>query len=224
MFTPDVGAARALRFLPRQFQHFLQARCDRQVARRCGLASANERLDSTANLLDINPHGSEESSGETMLGPEQTQQKVLRANVVVVEGAGFVLRSRHRSACVHVEAVERTSTRIERFSTGLVLVPAPTDESVQEIPGRRRTGHLSASIDDLMNPLVAQSERLRGVAHRSAGRMETSDRLVIRQAAPLRLILQSGERITRDQGFVEEHLVEFHVVYLTRQYKSRLIR
>jgi hypothetical protein len=73
VFAPDVGAAQAPRFLPRQLQHFLHAGCDRQVARRYGFAPANECLDSTAGLRNINPNGSEETSGDTMLSAEKAQ-------------------------------------------------------------------------------------------------------------------------------------------------------
>jgi hypothetical protein len=71
MFTPDVDAAETLCLLPSELERLFQARRNRHDFRRGLLPAANERFDSEAGVPEIGTHRGEDSSGKTVLSPEQ---------------------------------------------------------------------------------------------------------------------------------------------------------
>jgi len=89
VFGPDVGAVQAFRLLPGEFQHLLQARCDRQGSWRPLFSSTKGCLNRAAEVLEIGPNRSEEPGGETVLSSEQAQQKMFRADAGMVVEQGI---------------------------------------------------------------------------------------------------------------------------------------
>jgi hypothetical protein len=75
-----------------------------------------------------------------------------------------------------------------------------------------------SSIDDLVNALMTQVERVRDVPHRHAERMKPSDGLVVRHTLTLRVELQPDELIPDSTRFAHERVIRLHAVYRTRQY------
>jgi hypothetical protein len=69
----------------------------------------------------------------------------------------------------------------------------PAEKTPDQTPLRCRRWHVPSSIDDLVNALMTQVERVRDVPHRHAERMESSDGLVVRHTLSLCVGLQSGK-------------------------------
>ena len=91
MLGADVVVAEAQRLTERELEDLLRARRERDLAGGDLLAGADDADDLSAHALDGDVERLEHACGETLLFTEQTEQDVLRADVVVLEDAGLFL-------------------------------------------------------------------------------------------------------------------------------------
>src|SRR5436305_78431 len=70
----------------------------RRLAGRGLVTLTDDPGDLRAHLLDGDVEGVEDAGGKALLLPQQAEQDVLGADVVVLEGAGFILRQHHHLA------------------------------------------------------------------------------------------------------------------------------
>ncbi len=95
MLGADVVVAEGERLAKSQLQHLLRARRERDLAGRHLVALADDPRHLRANLFDRDVERFEHACGEALLLTEKTEQDVLGADVVVLEGSGLVLRQNH---------------------------------------------------------------------------------------------------------------------------------
>ena len=88
----DVVVSQRQRFAERELEHFLRARRERDLAGRDLVALADDARHLRADFLDRDVERLEHACGEPLLLAKQAEENVLRADVVVLEGAGLVLR------------------------------------------------------------------------------------------------------------------------------------
>ncbi len=81
----------------------------------------------------------------------------------------------------------------------------------------RWSRHLTVSIDDLMDTLVAHPQRFSDVAHRRAGGVQAADRLMELRPPALHLVLKLIEMVARGLRLSEERPIYLNRVYLTRR-------
>jgi hypothetical protein len=79
------------RLAQRELEHLLRARRERDLTGRDLVALADDASDLRADLLDGDVEALEHARREPFLLAQQTEQDVLGADVVVLEGAGLVL-------------------------------------------------------------------------------------------------------------------------------------
>jgi hypothetical protein len=87
----DVVVTKRERLAQRELEHLLRARRERNLARGHLVALADDAGDLRAHLLDRDVQRLEDACSQTLLLAEQAEQDVLRADVVVLQGAGLVL-------------------------------------------------------------------------------------------------------------------------------------
>ena len=107
MLGADVVVAEGERLAQRQLQHLLRARRERDLARRDLVALADDAGDLRAHLLDRDVERLEHARRKSLLLAQQAEQDVLRADVVVLEGAGLVLREDDDLASPFCESLEQ---------------------------------------------------------------------------------------------------------------------
>jgi hypothetical protein len=197
----NMGSVLPLRLLPGELEHLLQPRGDREGRWPGVLPPAHKRLDGTTDMLEICSYCGEEPGGHTMLGAEQAQQKMFCADGGVVQGGRFLLGTGHRLPSIHVETVKEQPTRIFRLPARSALLLPAADQTPDETSLRCRRWHGSSSMDDLMNPLMTQVERVRDLPHGHAERMEPPDDLVVCHPLTLCIGLQSGELLPESACF-----------------------
>ena len=88
----DVVVAERERLAQRQLEHLLGARRERDLAGGDLLAGADDADDLGADALDGDVERLEHARGEALLLAQQPEQDVLGADVVVLQGPGFLLR------------------------------------------------------------------------------------------------------------------------------------
>src|SRR6185436_2198175 len=88
----DVVVAERERFAERELEDLLGARGERNLAGGDLLARAHDADDLGADALNGDVQALEDASGEALLLAEEAEQDVLGADVVVLEGSGFLLR------------------------------------------------------------------------------------------------------------------------------------
>ena len=89
----DVGVMQRLGLLLRKLEHFLHARCVRDVAGQFLVrAGADLFFDLKAHGLQIEPHLLEHIDGDPLAKVDQAQQQVLGAHETVVEPVGLLPR------------------------------------------------------------------------------------------------------------------------------------
>ncbi len=101
----------------RQLQHLLGARRERDLAGRDLVALADDAGDLRAHLFDRDVERLEHARGKTFLFAQQTEQDVLRPDVVVLERSCLVLREDDdlaRSLCKSLKQPGDRSLQIER--------------------------------------------------------------------------------------------------------------
>jgi hypothetical protein len=74
-----------------QLDHFLGTGRQTDIAGYLALAASNDELHRTADLVEINAQVREYFGGNALPLTNQTEEKVLRTNVVVIEALRFLL-------------------------------------------------------------------------------------------------------------------------------------
>ena len=133
----DVGMIERLRFLAGEREHFLHARRVGNVADHLRLrAGADLFLDFHADGFEIEPHLLEHVDGDALAELDQAEQKMLGADVIVVEAIGFLASERQdllgaRSEIVHcsygpaVEPLPDSRRHLTNIRFGEALSNAP---------------------------------------------------------------------------------------------------
>ncbi len=91
MLGADVVVAEAQSLAKRELEHLLGARRERDLARRHLVALADDAGNLRADLLDGDVERLEDAGREAFFFAQKTEQDVLRADVVVLQGARLVL-------------------------------------------------------------------------------------------------------------------------------------
>ena len=91
MLGADVVVSEREGLAERELQDLLRARRERDLSGRDLVALPDDARDLGAHLLDGDVELLEHTRGETLLLTEQPQEDVLRPDVVVLQGACFVL-------------------------------------------------------------------------------------------------------------------------------------
>ena len=126
----------------RELQHLLRARGERDLPGRHLVALADDARDLGAHLLHRDVQALEHARGKALLLTEEAEEDVLRADVVVLEGAGLVLGENDDLPGSLGEALEQPTQRPFQSTAGPMVsnrsgVPAHAIESVSA-PRRRR--------------------------------------------------------------------------------------
>jgi len=87
----DVVVSEGQRFAQRELEHLLRARRERDLTGRDLVALADDAGDLRAHLFDGDVERLEDARGKAFLFAKQAEEDVLRADVVVLERACFVL-------------------------------------------------------------------------------------------------------------------------------------
>ena len=127
VLRPDVVVAQREGLAQRQLEHLLGARRERNLAGGDLVALSDDARDLRANLFHRDVERLENACGKAFLFAEEAEQDVLRADVVVLEGSGLVLRKDDDLTCPLGESLEQLPRRSFRSVTGGVASP----------PGRR---------------------------------------------------------------------------------------
>ena len=126
MLGADVVVAEAERLAQRQLQHLLGARRERDLAGRHLVALPDDPRDLGANLLDGDVERLEHARGETLLLAEEPEQDVLGADVVVLQGTGFVLGENDDLAGPLRETLEHSGGIVPNPPSGPAAPPGTT--------------------------------------------------------------------------------------------------
>jgi hypothetical protein len=94
----DVVVAERQRLPQRQLEHLLGPRREGDLAGGDLVTLTDDPGDLRAHLLDGDVESVEDAGGKALLLAQQAEQDVLGADVVVLEGAGFILRQHHHLA------------------------------------------------------------------------------------------------------------------------------
>jgi hypothetical protein len=108
----DVVVAERQRFAQRELEHLLGARSERDLAGRDLVALADDAGDLRAHLFDRDVERFEHARGEAFLFAQQTEQDVLRPDVVVLERPRLVLREHDDLASPFGEPFEQFETSL----------------------------------------------------------------------------------------------------------------
>jgi hypothetical protein len=92
VLSPDVIVTERKRLSQRELEHLLRARCERNLAGCDLVALTDDPRDLSAHLFDGDVEGVENLCRSARLLPEEAEQDVLGADVVVVELPGLLLR------------------------------------------------------------------------------------------------------------------------------------
>ena len=92
VFGADVVVVEPARFVDRQLDDLLGARRQADVAGDGAIAAADDELDGAAHLVELDAQVAEHFRRNTFALAHEAEQQVLRADVVVVEALGLLLR------------------------------------------------------------------------------------------------------------------------------------
>ena len=106
MLRADVVVAEATGLVDGQLDDALGARGQPDLTDDRAVAAADDELDGRAHLGQLDVHVLEHARSHALPFPDQAEQEVLRADVVVVEALRFVLREREDLASAVGELVE----------------------------------------------------------------------------------------------------------------------
>ncbi len=106
MLRADVIVAKRESLSQCELQHLLGARRERDLPRRDLFALADDACHVGPDVLDGDVEGVEHTGGQPLLLTEETEQDVLGADVVVLEGPGLVLREHDDLPCALGESFE----------------------------------------------------------------------------------------------------------------------
>src|ERR671922_198128 len=105
----DVVVTEGERLAQRELQHLLRARRERDLAGGDLVALTDDAGDLGADLFDRDVERLEDAGGETLLLPEQAEEDVLGADVVVLQRTRFVLRENDYLASPFGEPLKQPS-------------------------------------------------------------------------------------------------------------------
>ncbi len=84
MLAADIRVSQQARFFNGQLQHLLGAGRKRNIAKRQDIGSRGKiALNLVSELIDIEPHLLEHGNRNTLILPQNGEQKVLRAKIIV---------------------------------------------------------------------------------------------------------------------------------------------
>ena len=133
MLGADVVVTEPAGLVDGQLDHALGARCQAHLADDRPVAAPDDELDRGPHLRELDVHVLEDARGHTFALADEAQEQVLRADVVVVEPLGFVLRERQDLPGAVRELVESVHRGLrlspcERHECAAVamLAPSPT--------------------------------------------------------------------------------------------------
>ena len=106
MLGTDVMVIEAPRLIDRELDNLLGSRGKSDFAHDHGLTTANNELDSRTNLRQLHAHVAQHAGGDPITFANETQQKMLCTNVVVVETLSLFLRQRQHLPGALCELVE----------------------------------------------------------------------------------------------------------------------
>ncbi len=109
----DVVVAELERLAQRQLEDLLCARSERDVALRRGRADADHVLDLGTDLVERDAQRLQRLRSQTLALVDEAEEQVLRADVVVVEEACFLLRQDDDSACPVGEPFEHLPSLLQ---------------------------------------------------------------------------------------------------------------
>ena len=127
-----------------------------------------------------------------MLGCNQSEQYVLRTDVVIPTKFCLLRSDRHCFTRVDKKAVCKIIPRCVAASmTGTALGAASSShQTLQEAGFGRWHDHIHASIDNLVDALMAQAESVGDLAQGPTRGVEPSNGLVIRSSPELSLVMK----------------------------------
>jgi hypothetical protein len=103
----DVAVAELARLVYGELDDLLGTRREGDLTRRCGRVSAtDDELDGRSHLRELNSERVKDTRSNALALTNQTEEEVLRSDVVVVETDGLVLGKREDSFRAVVEAIE----------------------------------------------------------------------------------------------------------------------
>ena len=106
----DVGVAELQRLAQRELEHLLGPRRERDVPGSRGLLpAADNLLDPMPDRLEADPQGRQRPGGDTFALPQEAEQDVLGADVVVIQVPGLGLRQHDDPARPVGETLEHGS-------------------------------------------------------------------------------------------------------------------
>ena len=107
-----------------QLDHALGARRQAHLADDRAIATTDDEFDGGPHLRELDVHVLEHARGDALALADEAQEQMLRADVVVVEPLGFVLRERQDLASAVRELVESIHRGLNAYSVpGVTSVP-----------------------------------------------------------------------------------------------------
>ncbi len=114
VLRPDVVVAEASRLVDGQLDHPFRARGQPDLTDDRSIAATDDELDGRPHLRQLDVHVLEDARGDTLALPDETEQEMLGADVVVVEPLRLVLSECQDLARTVRELVEAIH-RVERL-------------------------------------------------------------------------------------------------------------
>ena len=111
VLRPDVVVTQREGLAQRQLEHLLGARRERNLAGGDLVALADDARDLGAHLFHRDVERLEDAGGQALFLAQEAEQDVLRADVVVLEGPGLVLRQNDDLPCPLGESLEQLPRR-----------------------------------------------------------------------------------------------------------------
>ncbi len=154
MLGSDVVVAEATRLVYGQLDDAFGARGQPHFADDRAIAAADDEFDGSPHLGQLDVHVLENARGHAFALSNETEQQVLRSDVVVVEPLRLVLSQRQNLARAIRELVETIRHVPERLFlmvakgdlTGMLARPAsPVSGPGGWVPKAREVGHLDSS-------------------------------------------------------------------------------
>ena len=143
VFGADVGMIQRLGFLAGQRQNFFHPRRVRNVADHLRFRTgADLFLDFHPDGLEIEPHLLQNIDGHALAELDQTKQKMLGADVIVIEPVGFFAGERQdllgaRSKIIHCSMAEAVAPLPDSFASLLISGLGKTFKRSRIICARR---------------------------------------------------------------------------------------
>lgn len=106
MLGPDVAVAEPARLVDREIDGLLRVGIEADLARLWPVSANEARFDRLPKVDQLHPKPVQNARGHTLAFAYQSQQQVLRPDVVVIETDGLVLRESEHALGAVVEAIE----------------------------------------------------------------------------------------------------------------------